>query len=303
MPTRCERCSIATPGPSRCSAPAPYTAHALPQRANAGVRTGRGRCARLSHGVTACRSSCDRKPGAPLVNAGVYIVGGVSRKSAGTGGHSRRLMVRTSLKGTRRAARCRSPRRARCSVEALDRHRGTRELRLVDLRSGAICCRRDRTARRRRAASTSNEDALETERAIAIADVVAMRDDMYRYPMRLAKQRRVRRASVRNSGERHARRRWLASTATQSRVASRARADVGGGDRPRRRRRSRRAGAHGRAAHFGELRYEEPRQVSPPDWPRVLTTNVEPRDRAQTALTVLFPGPSRGDERDGIRRR
>jgi len=29
-------------------------------------------------------------------------------------------------------------------------------------------------------------DALETERAIALADLVALRDDMYRYPVRLA---------------------------------------------------------------------------------------------------------------------
>src|SRR5207248_9357849 len=31
-------------------------------------------------------------------------------------------------------------------------------------------------------------DALETERAVAIADVIASRDDMFRYPMRLATQ-------------------------------------------------------------------------------------------------------------------
>ncbi len=30
--------------------------------------------------------------------------------------------------------------------------------------------------------------ALDTERTVAIADVVALRDDMYRYPMRLATQ-------------------------------------------------------------------------------------------------------------------
>ena len=35
---------------------------------------------------------------------------------------------------------------------------------------------------------TMSDDALDTERSIAIADVVALRDDMYRYPMRLATQ-------------------------------------------------------------------------------------------------------------------
>ena len=33
---------------------------------------------------------------------------------------------------------------------------------------------------------TFGADALETERAIALADVAALRDDMYRFPMRLA---------------------------------------------------------------------------------------------------------------------
>src|SRR6478735_1090006 len=32
------------------------------------------------------------------------------------------------------------------------------------------------------------DEALETERAIALADLVALRDDMYRYPVRLATQ-------------------------------------------------------------------------------------------------------------------
>src|SRR5439155_7058822 len=35
---------------------------------------------------------------------------------------------------------------------------------------------------------TLEGDALDTERAIALADVIALRDDMYRYPMRLATQ-------------------------------------------------------------------------------------------------------------------
>ena len=39
------------------------------------------------------------KPGAPLVNVGVYVVGGVSEESADRAGLTR-LMVRTSLKGT-----------------------------------------------------------------------------------------------------------------------------------------------------------------------------------------------------------
>ena len=46
---------------------------------------------------------------------------------------------------------------------------------------------------------TIPDDALETERTIALADLAALRDDMYRYPVRLATRRRVRRTSVRRA--------------------------------------------------------------------------------------------------------
>jgi zinc protease len=36
--------------------------------------------------------------------------------------------------------------------------------------------------------------------------------------------------------------------------------------------------------------------VSAPRWPSSTATTVESRDRAQTALALLFPGPSRNDE-------
>ena len=49
------------------------------------------------------------------------------------------------------------------------------------------------------------------------------------------------------------------------------------------------------ARAFGELRQIAPRSLDAPIWPSHLTTNVEPRDRAQTALALLFPGPSRND--------
>jgi zinc protease len=50
------------------------------------------------------------------------------------------------------------------------------------------------------------------------------------------------------------------------------------------------------ARAFGALRHAEPRELPVPSWPTTLTTNAESRDRAQTALTLLFPGPARNDE-------
>ena len=54
--------------------------------------------------------------------------------------------------------------------------------------AGAPRAAGDRAAGGRRAARDDPDDAVETERAIALADLVALRDDMYRYPVRLATQ-------------------------------------------------------------------------------------------------------------------
>jgi zinc protease len=46
---------------------------------------------------------------------------------------------------------------------------------------------------------------------------------------------------------------------------------------------------------FGELHQLPSEDVPPPVWPTRITTAVEDRDRAQTAMTLLFRGPSRTD--------
>jgi zinc protease len=50
------------------------------------------------------------------------------------------------------------------------------------------------------------------------------------------------------------------------------------------------------ARAFTEIRYVEPPNLSAPRWPSSPATTVESRDRAQTALTMLFPGPARDDD-------
>jgi zinc protease len=141
---------------------------------------------------------------------------------------------------------------------------------------------------------TFDEEVLETERAVAIADVVAARDDMYRYPMRLATQaafpghpygmppsgtedtlHAITRDQVRD---------WHASEAMESPAVI---AIVGDGDPDEL--------AAIAARGFTDLRHREPRAIASPAWPRTITTSVEPRDRAQTALVVLFPSPPRND--------
>jgi zinc protease len=49
------------------------------------------------------------------------------------------------------------------------------------------------------------------------------------------------------------------------------------------------------ASRFAELRGAPAPDVPPPAWPRVAAERVEQRDKAQTALALLFPGPTRGE--------
>jgi len=135
---------------------------------------------------------------------------------------------------------------------------------------------------------------LETERTIAIADVAALRDDMYRYPMRLASQAAftghpygtpvsgTEETLRRIDGD--AVRRWHTECALNSASVI---ALVGDADPDEL--------ASLAARAFSDLRYVEPRVLAAPRWPSSPATTVESRDRAQTALTLLFPGPARDD--------
>jgi len=279
--------------PEPLSAPAPFRAHALPaapaptfERDEAGARV-----YRTASGVPIVVRI---KPGAPLVNVGMYIVGGVPEEDPERAGLTR-LMVRTSLKGTRSRSAVQIAEEAEMLGGSVGSAAGPESFGWsisVPSRfaAGAIELLADVVQH-----CTLGAEALETERAIALADLVAMRDDMYRYPSQLAMRAafaghpygtpasgseetlaRIDRDAIRDWHQRRA----LTSAAGIGLVGD------GNPDEL----------ARMAAQAFPELRYEEPRQVSPPTWPRALTTSVEQRDRAQTALTVIFPGPSRGDD-------
>ena len=123
-----------------------------------------------------------------------------------------------------------------------------------------------------------------------------MRDDMYRYPMRLATQAAFadHPYGIMTSGSEETLkrisaedvRRWHAERSLQSPAVI---ALVGDGDPD--------ALALLAARAFSEVRPAVPRTLPPVEWPTRLTTRVETRDRAQTALALLFPGPARHDLR------
>jgi zinc protease len=143
---------------------------------------------------------------------------------------------------------------------------------------------------------TFDTAALDTERAVAIADVIASRDDMFRYPMRLATQAAFRghpygvpatgsEESLRAIERSHVavwhRERMFGPS------ASMVIGIVGSGDPD--------ALAELAAREFADLGESRGPQLAAPEWPTGVTISAERREKAQTAMGLLFAGPSRSD--------
>ena len=281
------------PHPASLPVPAPYQAHVIAvgpeaafEREEAGVRV-----YRTANGVPIL---VRRKPGALLVHCGIYVLGGVTEEDPSLAGLTM-LMTRTALKGTATRSGLQIAEEGEMLGGSVSATSGTESFGWsisvpAQFAAAAVELLADVVEH-----PTMSDEALETERTVAIADVAALRDDMYRYPMRLAGQtafaghpygtpvsgtdvtlRRIDRDAVRRWHAEHA----LHSTAVVALVGDAEPDEL--------------AALASRA--FGELRYAEPRPVAAPRWPASAATTVESRDRAQTALTLLFPGPTRDDE-------
>jgi len=281
------------PSPAPLPPAMPYQAHVLPaaseptfEREDSGVHV-----YRTANGMPIL---VRRKPGAPLVHAGVYVFGGVTEEDPSVAGLTM-LMTRTALKGTTTRSALQIAEESEMLGGSVSASSGTESFGWsisvpTQFAAAAIELLADVVQH-----PTLSAEALETERAIAIADVATLRDDMYRYPMRLAAQaafvghsygtpvsgteetlRRIDATAVQ---------RWHAECALNSASVI---ALVGDADADE---------LASLAAHaFPDIRYVEPRTLSAPCWPSSVATAVESRDRAQTALTVLFPGPARDDD-------
>ncbi len=281
------------PCPEPLPAAAPYEAHVLPvaptptfEGEDAGVRV-----YRTAHGVPILVRI---KPNAPLVHAGVFMMGGAAEESPERAGLTT-LLMRTAVKGTTTRSALQIAEEGEMLGGSVGGAAGSESFGWSisvpgRYAAGAIELLADVVQR-----STFDEAALDTERAIALADVIAVRDDMYRYPLRLATQaafaghpygtpasgteQTLARISVRDVRAWHAERAMTAASVI---------AIVGDGDPDE--------FAHLAARAFSELRHVEPRTIPVPDWPHTLTTCVETRDRAQSALALLFQGPARNDD-------
>ncbi len=235
------------------------------------------------------------KPGSAIAHVGIHAVGGV-RDEPAEGAGITTLAMRSTLKGTasRTAAQIAE------DTEMLGGSIGTSvgaenfgwsmsvpvqhleaavEL-LADVVYGAVI----------------PEEALETERTMVLSDLAALRDDMFRFPMRLvmngayaghpyARSPLGTEESVRAVGTEEVRQwyrgRLLSSPLVIGVVGDMIPADV--------------AGVIARA--FEALAPASSPQLAPPSWPRGETVIAESREKAQTALALAFPGPSRNDER------
>ena len=139
------------------------------------------------------------------------------------------------------------------------------------------------------------EKALENERAVALSDLASFRDDMHSYPVQLAiaaaygahpyarsplgAEHSLLAITTENLHERH------------SRSVARGQCAIGVvGDVDSRRAAEVVAGA------FETLAYDKSAPLERPDWPAQTRALVERRDKAQTAVAMAFPAPSRRDE-------
>lgn len=284
-----ERPEALTPSaPYEPPAPAPNAIAAAFDREEAGVRV-----YRTTSGLPIL---VRLKPGAPLVHAGVLAIGGASEETETTGGLTT-LMVRTAQKGTLGRNALQIAEEAEVLGGSVAGAVGGDSFGWTisvptPYAAAAIALLADVAQN-----PTFLPDALETERAIAIADVIAARDDMFRYPMRLATQAAFRghpygvpasgtEESLRSITSGHVaawhRERLLGPNAAPVIGI------VGDGDPD--------ALAELAAREFAGLGRGAAPRLASPEWPAHLTTDMERRDKAQTAIALLFPGPMRSDE-------
>ena len=249
---------------------------------------------RIYRTVTGVPVLVRRRAGAPITHLGLYVLGGAATEPAHLAGLST-LLVRTSLKRTER----RSATAIAEESELLGAVIGTsatadgvgwtisvpapRAAAAIDLLADVV------------QRPTFPEDAFETERTVALANVAQQRDDMYRYPVRLAMQAAYGShpyaRSVLGTEETlgaidaAAVRAWHRDRVMHAPAVI---AVVGDGD------------PDDLAAHLGlafaGVVAAKPELVPAPHWPVEPAVLAESRDKAQTALVVAFDGPARRDD-------
>jgi zinc protease len=269
--------------------PVPVTGASRPIRERS--EAGGAHVYRMSSGVPIL---VKQRPGTPIVYAGVFSLGGPSAERDEIGGRTL-LMARTALKGTTRRIAVQIAEAGEMLGGSVGTAIGGDSVGWTisvpaPFTAAAIELLADVAQH-----PTFAPDVLETERAIALADLAALHDDMYRYPMRLANkaafmghaygvptlgsETSLRAQSRDDLAEWHRKLVLEAPTVV---------AIVGDGDPDEL--------AELAAKHFRELRFAEPTPLPSPTWPDKVIESAERREKAQTALLLSWPGPARADD-------
>ena len=235
-----------------------------------------------------------RKPGTPMASIGVYIVGGAVEEEPEQAGLTL-LTARTMLKGTTTRSSAQIAEDAEMLGGTISASAGsdsfgwslsvpaTRLAEALELLGDVIL------------RPTIPDDAFETERTVALSNVAMLRDDMYRYPMRLASsvafakhpygmpamgtEESLRAISAEQARE------WHKSRVLESAAVIGIVADVDAKEV-----------ADIVARELGGLQLKKPPKVGKPRWPKSVKIAAESRDKAQTAIALAFPAPARNDD-------
>lgn len=231
------------------------------------------------------------RPGSPLVNVGVFQRGGAVLNDPSHEGLAR-LALQTTLKGTR----ARSGAQIAEAAEELGSSIGVsaglesmawslsvpvRHLAVATELLGDVVLH-----------PSFADDAIDTERTLALAEVARVRDDMYRWPMRLATlaaygghpyARSVLGSdeslpNITSSEVRDFHRRHVAKGASLIAVVGDVQADDV---------------AQLVQRHFSTLQRAEVAELPVHEWPAERQVRADARAKQQTAIAMLFPGPSR----------
>src|SRR5881394_3590743 len=232
--------------------------------------------------------------GAPIASIAVYIVGGAIEEEPSQAGLTL-LTARTMLKGT-------TTRTAAQIAEDAEMLGGT-----ISASAGSDSFGWSFSVPTARLAEalellgdviqrpTIPDDSFETERTVALSNVAMLRDDMFRYPMRLASSAAFAKhpygvppmgteESLRALTAEQARE-WHKSRVLESAIVIGVVAD-----------RDVKEIADLVAQEFGTLELEKPPKIGKPRWPKTVKIAAESRDKAQTAIALAFPAPSRTEE-------
>ena len=268
--------------PVRVTAPAPK-GHAVLEKEEAGVSV-----FRTSSGIPVL---VRRKKGTPIANIGVYIVGGTVEESPESAGLTL-LTARAALKGTTRRTASQIAEDAEMLGGSITASAGSdsfgwsfsvpqaRLPEALELIGDVI------------QHPTIPDDAFETERTVALSNIAMLRDDMYRYPMRLASKLAFAghpygnpvmgtEESLRSLSAREARD-WHRTRVMESAAVVGVVSDMDAQE-----------AADLVARYLSELAPRNAPEPAKPIWPTRVESSLESRDKAQTALALMFPAPSR----------